>query len=138
MKKIHALAIAVIALILPLAFTSCDDNDLYYNTDPALYGYWELAYVNGTPVGGFQSNYFAFDADGDGTYAFYERGRLYYSDFVYWCNAYSYGDNTLNISYDDGRNSTMSYYFSRSGALVMTWLAPQGRMEYVYVRSAPF
>ncbi len=128
----------IVALMGVMTSCSSDDDYFYPSTDPSLYGYWELAYANGMPVTGFQQNFFEFDSDGYGDYLYYVQGRLYESEFNYWCSSYNYSYNTLNISYDDGRNSTMQYYFDRMGNLVMTWNSPQGRMVYIYTRTAPF
>lgn len=143
----HIFAISRRSLLLVSVFTaiaaalsscSTDDDYMYYSTDPALYGYWELSYANSLPVVGFQKNFFQFDPSGQGDYQYYYNGQLFGSYFDYWCTSYNYSYNTLNINYDDGRSSTMQYYFDRRGNLVMTWNSPQGRMNYIYTRTAPF
>ena len=144
MKKVHLLISVTLAMLCAISFTSCDDgwdpgpppgpgNNFY---DNALTGYWELYQVNGQVVDAFDVNYMQFNGNGRGWYYYYRNGAPYEERLSYWCQ-YS-GSTTsyyqVNIRYENGSASTMSYWFTHGGNyLWLQWYASShGTVTYVY------
>lgn len=127
-------AIFAALAMLPL-LTGCTDDDDYYptQTDPALYGTWQLSEVNGLPVNGYEVNYMEFDNDGDGEFTGYRNRMPYGRDFIYWCSGNS-PYNTLNIVYDDGESVVMAYTVPDPYTLVTTWVQNGQTISYTYTR----
>lgn len=144
MKRFTPLVVALVALLAGLTFTSCIDddgwypyppngwNDTFYDSD--LTGSWQLVQVNSRPVGGTDSNYLYFNGDGRGWYYYYDRGRFYRERMAYWCEDFYYGngDYELNMQYENGQSSTMTYWFTGSNTLWMRWNTSQGMVTYMY------
>lgn len=122
---------------IPLLFTGCEDDDIPdypAQTDPALYGSWQLSEVNGQPVNGYQVNYMEFDADGSGDFSGYSNRMPYDREFSYWCSG-TYPYFTLNIVYDNGESVVMAYQMPDPDTLVTTWVQNSETISYTYTRN---
>lgn len=121
---------------VPLLFTGCDDDevpDYTVQTDPALYGTWQLSAVNDMPVSGYQVNYMEFDNDGDGEFTGYSNRMPYERDFSYWCSG-TYPYYTLNIVYANGESVVMAYRMPDPDTLITTWVQNGETISYTYIR----
>lgn len=136
---------ATLALIFMTLLSSCGDIDVWAPSGPTgwdfqdqrLTGYWQLANVNGEPVGGYKSNFLEFYGDGSGRYYYYRNATPRSERIAYWCqNANSgYSRYQINIQYQSGQASTMNYWFSDSGrTLYMRWNSSNGIYTYAYAR----
>jgi len=137
--------VAVVAVAAMLGFSSCGDDDywnpyppngwnnVFYDSD--LTGSWMLVQDNFGNVPPSRTNYLYFNGRGRGNYYYYENGNLYNSRIAYWCeDFYGSGSNPeINIQYDNGQASTMSYWFSNNyNYLWMRWSTNQGIITYCY------
>lgn len=132
------------AILSAFIFTSCDDEyyvieeDYYYDRD--IPGQWDLVYVNGHPVAGFDQNFFDFYTDGTGKYYYYEDGYQYWEWIEWWCyeDYYSYAP-VLHIEYSSGAPLDCDYSFNSDATLLyMSWISDRGRrQEYVYQYVGP-
>lgn len=121
---------SLIIVVSAVAMTSCDDDDYYYSYDPYLQGMWQLTYINGVPVGGYDTNWLEFYDNGSGTYYYYSNG--YICQMPLWFNT-NYDNNWINIEYDDGVTLSCSYWFnSNATRLYMQWNDGYGQQQYVY------
>ncbi len=132
-----------LVLFVMTLLSSCDDADVYYPgvggdyIDPRLDGYWQLVNVNGSAVGGYESNFLEFYGDGYGRYYYYRNGTPRSQKIAYWCQQsnYGYSDYQVNIRYQDGQASTMNYWFSDGGrTMYMRWNSAGGVYTYAYAR----
>ena len=131
MKKLIPLLLVLLAL--PVALTSCDDDDYYYSGyDQYLVGQWELIYADGRPVTGYSVNYLDFYSNGTGIYYFYDRGLPYNMD-ISWATDIWGGSSVLYINYADGTSVSMDYWYnSNATRLYTSWYSGGYRHEYVY------
>lgn len=124
-------------LAVPFMFTSCDDDEEYPQyIDSRLIGSWELTAANGMGIDPAEANYFVFDGDGDGEYYYFRGGRLFEEDIWFSCQDYGGPDGQqLNISYESGRYSNVSYWLTYGGnTLMMMWYTASGSVTYTYER----
>ncbi|MBD5227431.1 MAG: hypothetical protein HDR95_07925 [Bacteroides sp.] len=138
--------VLILATFLAItAFTACDDDDIWAPLGPSgwnyqdsrLTGYWQLINVNGSAVGGYESNFLEFFGNGDGEYYYYRNSRPRSERIAYWCQQSNtgYSNYQINIQYESGQASTMNYWFSDSGrTLYMRWNSTNGVMTYAYAR----
>lgn len=131
MKKLYPLLLTLI--LLPLLFTACDDDGYYYyDYDEYLVGQWELIYADGRPVSGYEVNYLDFYQDGNGYYYYYDRGTPYEMPLRWSVDQY-YDGQVLYISYADGTQTSMDYWYNANGTRLHTsWYNGPYRHEYVY------
>lgn len=139
--KFISLITLCLAVFLPL--TSCEDSypppgvnpgegGYYPDVDSDLIGSWQLAYVNGRPVDGYNTNYLDFYGNGTGDYYYYEMGEEYALGFDFWCE-YDYGGQYLYINYYDGTRAEMSYWFNSSyDVLYLQWQSGGQLITYTY------
>lgn len=116
-----------------LTLTSCDD-DYYYDNgyDSYLVGTWELIQANGRPVRGYATNYLSFYSGGSGEYSYYEN-RVPYRMALRWSVSSWYDGAVLYITYADGSQVSMDYWYNSNGTLLYTsWYSGGYRNEYVY------
>lgn len=150
-KRVLFFLAAVLALAGSAGLTSCVTDDGWSPAPPygwnAFYdsrldGVWQLIQADGVAVGGYDVNYLEFNGRGRGYYYYYDHGYRDYERLAYYCQV-SGNDNSLyqiNIQYEDGSASTMSYWFTGQ-RLWMQWMTGSGRtVTYVYapVGSAPW
>lgn len=150
MKKISTYCILVAATILSaLSLTSCYDDtwapappygwsDFY---DSRLNGFWELYQANDVQVSARNTNYLFFNGNGGGYYYYYTTGRLMRERMAYYCQDAVSGNSRyqINIQYENGRPSTMSYWFT-GDTLWMQWTSNGRLTTYLYrpVSSVPY
>lgn len=147
MKRRFTTLLAAVALLVGCvaSFSSCTDDDGWYPYPPSgwnstyydnyLTGAWRLVQVNSRPVTGYDVNYLEFYGNGRGRYYYYQNGQLYRERMAYWCeDFYGSGFNPeLNLQYQSGQSSTMSYWFTDNGnSLWMQWNTSQGTVTYLY------
>lgn len=126
-----------IAFLSLSIFSSCEEDDVYYDYDYNLTGYWMLVEDDYGYVPEDETNFLYFNGNGFGSYFYYDRGRLYEMRLNYWCmaNPYPGQDDELNIEYEDGTGATMNYWFERNyNFLTLSWYTDRGRETYVYQR----
>ena len=137
MKKY--LLLPLLALIVcAVGLTSCDDGPPRPPYDPTyldadLVGQWDLIYINGSPVSGYQQNFFDFYSNGSGRYYYYENGAQYWEPIKWYCiDGYSYA--YLHVDYSSGPPLECRYWFSSDYyRLYMSWTDSYGRQtQYVY------
>ena len=136
MKKFLPL---LIAALLPMLFTSCDDgyypyppgsNPGYDNYDPYLPGQWELISADGMAVTGYAVNYLDFYKNGTGIYYYYDRTVPYEMDINWDVDVYN---SILYIAYADGSNVSMNYWYnSNYTRLYTSWRSGGYQHTYVY------
>lgn len=137
--KIHTI-ISILSMIL--LFSSCESyyppppppggDPGYVNVDPDLVGSWELGYINGYRVYGYDVNYLDFYSNGHGNYYYYDYGREYVLGFDFW-SEYDYTTNYLFINYYDGTRTQMRYWFSPDYyTLYLEWWNGGQRITYTY------
>lgn len=129
-----------IAIMAAISFTSCDDGDDYWwgpndnnqYYDSNLIGTWQLVEANGQAVTPSDTNYLEFLTGGRGYYFYYTGGIQATQRTLWVCNAGYYRDS-VTIRYQDGRQSTMNYWFT-DGAnyLYLQWRTANGN-QYTYV-----
>lgn len=144
MKRLTTLTLALIALFSTISFTSCIDDDGWYPMPPNgwnstfydrdLIGQWQLVQVNSQPVVGTKTNFLQFNGNGRGWYFYYDHGALYRERMAYWCEDFYYGQGyyELNMQYESGQSSTMTYWFTGRNTLWMRWNTSQGTVTYMY------
>lgn len=154
LRFMQATMIVVLSLLGSSVLTSCivvNDpwdgdggyvNNIYY--DSYLTGVWQLYSVNGSPVGGTQTNWLQFNGNGRGYYFYFNYGNRMVMNMNYECmdgyNNY-YGSNTiLNLYYGNDLNPQSMYYWYEGNSLVMQWSDRYQTTTYVYraVPNAPW
>lgn len=142
MKKHLSIPLLGVLFCCAVAFTSCDDDDYYYYDstyyDRNLPGQWDLIFVNGRPVSGYEQNFFDFYTDGSGKYYYYENGVQYWEWIDWWCYD-DYYTQVLHINYSSGAPLDCAYSFNSDfSRLYLSWTGPGGRrQEYVYAYTGP-
>lgn len=134
----HRILMAMVAIVVMLTFNSCEiyqsypppgHNDTGYDRD--LTGYWELAYINGDPVHGYEVNWLDFYGNGYGMYYYNDGPYTYELPFEYYCE-YGY-DNWLYIHYSDGTYAEMTYWFNHNYTILyLEWFSRGRRIVYTY------
>lgn len=137
---INRICCLVAAIVGLTALSSCEiyssypppgHNDTGY--DRNLTGSWELAYVNGHGVYGYETNWLDFYGDGYGVYYYNDGPYTYELPFDYYCQ-YDY-DNWLCIHYADGTYAEMVYWFNHDfTTLYLEWYSHGQRVVYTYFR----
>lgn len=104
----------------------------YYPVDADLVGSWELAYINGHRVSGYEVNYLDFYDNGRGYYYYYDYGMEYELGFDFW-SEYSGASSYLFIDYYDGTRAQMTYQFSPDYyTLYLEWWEGGRKIVYTY------
>ncbi|MCM1377990.1 MAG: hypothetical protein NC097_01540 [Clostridium sp.] len=147
-RILAGLVLTILATLSSLCFTSCDDDDYYWNPyppngwdntfyDSRLNGYWELVSTNSIAIGAYDTNWLFFNGSGRGVYYYYLNSERYSENTAYWCQV-SGGPSTyqINLQYENGQASTMSYWFDGPSVLYMQWRNQSGLQTYVYRRVA--
>lgn len=130
---------ALLTIMSVLGFSSCEDytsppppGGNSSSIDPYLIGTWELTFVNGHRVNGYEVNYLDFYSNGSGYYYYYDYGMEYELGFDFW-SEYRENIGYLFINYYDGVRAKMTYYFMQyDKTLVLKWWENNMEMEYVY------
>lgn len=140
MKRIvsNPLILSLLAISMMLSLSSCEVHHSYpppgYDNsgiDRDLTGTWELAYVNGSPVYGYETNWLDFYGNGNGMYYYNDGGITYELPFDYY-SEYGY-DNWLCIYYADGSYAEMNYWFNHDlTILYLEWTSRGRRVTYTY------
>ena len=108
-----------IAIMAAISFTSCDDGD----------DYWWGPNDNNQY---YDSNLLEFLTGGRGYYFYYTGGIQATQRTLWVCNAGYYRDS-VTIRYQDGRQSTMNYWFTEgANYLYLQWRTANGN-QYTYV-----
>lgn len=124
---------ALLIAAIPLLLTSCYTDDDWYDDGPGwnngfydgrLEGWWELVQADGVNVGRYDTNYMDFLGGGRGYYYYYNNGHPYSERLTYYCqeSASPSSRYQINIRYEDGTVSTMSYWFTDSTGIAL-WLS---------------
>lgn len=132
---------------LSVVFTSCDDGygpgpgpgGLTY-IDRDLTGAWRMYEANGVPVPPGKVDYLQFNGNGNGRYYYMRDGIWYYEGISYWCKSYGSGTDQLNIQYENGQSSAMSYWFTSRDDLYLSWRVYDGSVityHYIYTSYLP-
>lgn len=146
MKKKLLLLSLLCALLCGVMLTSCDDDDYYPPYYPGgdsyldrnLPGQWDLAFINGSVVEGFEKNFFDFYSDGTGKYYYYDNGEQYWEWIKWWCYDNGYDDPVLHIDYSSGSPLNSYYWFNRDySRLYLKFNTPSGWVQYVYDYTGP-
>ncbi|MCM1369558.1 MAG: hypothetical protein NC204_04220 [Candidatus Amulumruptor caecigallinarius] len=144
-NRMHSLC-ACLLCVMTFGLSSCvDDNDDWWNPpqgydyiDNRLTGYWALVQYNSENVSAADANYMYFNGNGYGTYYYLENGYNERESLRYWCQNSNTGASNfqINIQYQYGGASTMSYWFTHGdNTLWMQWRTSGGRVQtYVYDR----
>lgn len=94
-------------LLMSITFSGCDELFAYED----LLGKWAADYYydgyNYRPLDGQEVDWFTFYRDHTGRYEYYDRGRLYYSDFDWEVRS----GHQLEISFRDRGGRTYERYY---------------------------
>ena len=151
MKRSLLTSFLAAALLLggsSVMFTACESDDYWpynppsgwgenYFYDSRLSGEWELVQANSQTVGTYDTNYMDFYGNGHGRYYYYSNSRPYSEDMAYFCQRSdsSTSKYQINVQYEDGSSSTMSYWFTDGdNSLWLQWMAGGQTVVYVYKR----
>lgn len=134
--------VVLLTIMSVLGFSSCEvytsppppggSNSGYATIDPDLVGTWELAYVNGYRINGYEVNYLDFYNNGRGYYYYYDYGMEYELGFDFW-SEYTGNSSYLFINYHDGTRAEMAYWFSPDYyTLYLQWWEGGHKVTYTY------
>lgn len=123
MKQTKLLFPLMLAILLSLTFTSCEEDDPRYSP---LRGTWELLEDSYGIVPAGERDYITFYDDGTGEYEGYDIYGRWNRWYITWS---SYNDEVLYIYFDDSEYTTweFSWYIDNHGYLYLNDRNDPGR-----------